>query len=157
MKNRLMQFSAGAALAAGMLLGQTPAPAPQPGQGPGARMMRNRPQRLARLANYLNLTPDQRDQAKAILEQAKAAAQPILAQVKAGREQLANAVKSGASDADIDRLSIQQGVLNGQLIAIRTKAMGKVYAILTPDQRQKADQLRNRLQQLFQQGFQRNG
>jgi Spy/CpxP family protein refolding chaperone len=72
-----------------------------------------------------------------------------MAQLKAGRQQLAEAVKSGKGEAEIERLSNQQGVLMGQLTAIRAKAMEKGYALLTPEQRQKAGQLRDHFQQMF--------
>lgn len=160
MKRIWTKTIAGGALAAGLMLAQTttPAPAPTPQPGQGRRGMRmNRQQRFERMATYLNLTADQRQQAQAIRDQARTAAQPVVAQLRAGRQQLAGAVKSGKSDAEIDRLATQQGVLQGQLIAIRTKAMEKGYALLTPDQKQKADQLRSHFRQMMQNRWRNNG
>jgi Spy/CpxP family protein refolding chaperone len=158
-----MKLTAGAVLAAGAVFAQTaaPAPEPQPGQrramNRGRMMMANPQVRFQRFANYLGFTLEQRQQAKAIFQEAKAAADPIRPQVKAGREALAAAVKTGKGGAEIERLSAQQGVLMGQLIAIRTKAMEKVYALLTPEQRQKADELQNNLRQRMQNRGRRNG
>ncbi|MFB3829392.1 MAG: Spy/CpxP family protein refolding chaperone [Bryobacteraceae bacterium] len=131
MNNRLMGIPVAAALAAGMLFAQTPAPAPHPG----------RAGHLERMAQFLNLTPQQREQVKAIFEQARQSAAPIQQQLKQGRESIANAAKSG-NDAAVDSAANAQGVLMGQLIATHAKAMGKVYQLLTPEQKQKADQMR---------------
>ena len=59
-------------------------------------------------------------------------------------------MKGGKAAPEIDRIATQQGVLQGQMTAIRTKALAKIYALLTPEQRQKADQFGNRFQRLIQ-------
>jgi Spy/CpxP family protein refolding chaperone len=135
-----------------MMLGQTTAPPAQgqqgqPGQqrgpwGQGQRrgQMMTPEQRLDRLATELNLTPQQRTQAQNLMNQARQQSEPIVAQLKQIRQQLATAVKTN-NTADIDKLSANQGVLIGQLTAIHTKAMAQGYAMLTPEQKQKADQL----------------
>ena len=160
MKRRLIQLTTATVMAAGLVLAQNAAPAPQPGHGPGpgrqgARMnwQQRRAQRFQRMATYLNLTPQQREQAKAIMDEARQSAQPIAQQLKQGRQQLVEAVKTAKSGADIERLANQQGVLIGQLLAIRTKAMEKGYALLTPEQRQKADQLGGHMRQMFHNRF----
>ena len=152
MKQTWMKVTAGTALAAGMMLAQAttpaPTPAPQPGQGRHHHMRMDPQQRFDRMATYLNLTPDQRQQAQTLMQQAKTEAQPVMAQLKTTRQQLAEAVKSG-NEAEIQRLATQQGDLQGQLIAIRAKALEKGYAMLNPDQRQKADQLQQKMQSRF--------
>lgn len=121
-------------IVAGLGLAQTPAPQPAPAQrpawrvGPHAAMM----QRLNRL---LNLTPDQKTQAKAIFQEARASAQPLRSQMHDARVALANAVKSGAPGTQIDQLSNHAAQISGQLIAIRTKAFEKFYNTLRPDQK----------------------
>jgi Spy/CpxP family protein refolding chaperone len=66
--------------------------------------------------------------------------------LKANREALAAAVK--ANDvAQIHSLSAQRGNLQGQLLGIRSEARAKVYATLTPEQKAKADQIRERVKQ----------
>lgn len=146
MTRKLTTAAAVIALAGGLLLAQ--APGPQAGQHG-----QNRQQRMQRMATFLDLTPDQQAKTKAIMADAKQAAQPIQEQLKQGHQALADAVKAGKSDADIERLSNSQGVLMGQMIAIHTKAFEKVYALLTPEQRQKADQLHERMKGMFQQHF----
>jgi len=53
---------------------------------------------------------------------------------------LREAVKSG-SEQRIDQITQQNAQLDAQMRAIHAKAMAKVYAILTPDQKAKFDQM----------------
>ncbi len=130
MKNPVSKTILGGLLAATLVLAQTPAPAAAP-------VAKGRPG-VGRLVRQLNLTPDQKTQAKAIFEAGRTDAKPVAFQLKQAREALANAVKSGAPDAQIDQLSTAVGPLASQLAAIRAKTLAKFYAILTPDQKDKA-------------------
>jgi Spy/CpxP family protein refolding chaperone len=94
------------------------------------------------IASYLGLTESQKTRAKEIFEAARVQAQPVAAQLKQGHQALREAVKAGKSDAEIDALARQQGALMGQLSATRAKAFAKLYTLLTPEQKDKADQLR---------------
>ena len=93
------------------------------------------------LSTYLGLTDSQKTQAKEIFEAARAQAKPIAAQLKQGRKAVRDAVKAGKPDAELDALAAQQGALMGQLAAIRAKSHAKMYALLTPEQRDKLDKL----------------
>jgi Spy/CpxP family protein refolding chaperone len=140
MKNNLVRFVGMAALASGMMFAQAPAPPAQP-QSPAQRWQQRRGQMFDRMATKLNLTDDQKQQARSIMQSARESAQPITQQLKQNRQALRDAVKAGKTDADIDQLAASTGTLMGQATAIRTKAFAKVYAMLTPEQRTKADQL----------------
>jgi len=154
MKHWFTRMTAAAALAAGMLFAQTQGT--QPGMKPHRGAMA-RGGMIEHLANYLSLTPDQKAQAKTIFQEARQSSQSIREQLKQNRQALADAVKTAKGDAAIDSLAATQGTLNGQLVAIHTKAMAKMYSLLTPEQRQKADQLKNLFQQRFHGRFGRNG
>jgi protein CpxP len=95
------------------------------------------------LAIYLDLTEAQQAQAKEIFAAARASAAPVAAQLRSGREEMAAAVKANQPDAELERIANRQGVLLGQLAAIRAKAQAKFYALLTPVQREKAEKLRS--------------
>jgi len=137
MKHPLLNIAGVAALAAGMAFGQTPPADAGHGAGHGAMM--------ERLNANLNLTDAQKQQAQSIFSASRQAAQPVRDQIKQTRQALAAAVKSGASDADIDKLSSSLGPLLAQETAIRTKAFAKFYGTLTPDQQGKLDDHFNRM------------
>jgi Spy/CpxP family protein refolding chaperone len=155
MKQHVLRFATVAALAAGMAMAQAPATPDQPGTGAGTRQgpAARRGAMRQRLARQLNLTDAQKQQAKAIFEQAKQQAQPLAQQLKQNREALTAAVKANDT-AQIHSLTAQQGTLRGQLMAIRSEAMAKFYTNLTPEQKAKADQLHQSMKQRM---HQRNG
>ncbi len=153
MKKHVLKLATVAALAAGMVLAQTPAPAPQPGRGMAGMGMRGMGMRgmiHQRMMQNLNLTDAQKEQAKAIFQEARQNAQPIREQLQQNRQALAAAVKANDT-SQIQSLSAQQGNLRGQLLTIQSEARAKFYNTLTPDQKTKADQMRQRIRQRMQQ------
>ena len=68
----------------------------------------------------------------------------------------AAAVK-GNDVAQIHSLAAQQGNLRGQLLAMRSEAMAKFYATLTPEQKSKADQMHQRMRTRMRQRNGNNG
>jgi Spy/CpxP family protein refolding chaperone len=158
MKTNLMKFVFASAFATGLAVAQAPAPAPRAGQGlaaqqgqaPGGRaaMMRGMVQR--RLMRALNLTDAQREQARAIFQQSRQNARPIADQLRQNRQSLAEAVQAN-NVALIQSLSAQAGTLQGQLLAIRSEAMAKFLTTLTPEQRTRANEMRERVKERLQQ------
>jgi Spy/CpxP family protein refolding chaperone len=152
MKNTLMRFGTVAALASGMIFAQTSAPSTQQPQPPAQHRQWNRSQMLDKLATKLNLTDDQKQQAKSIMDSSHESSKPVRDQLRQDRLALKDAVKAGKSEAEIDQLSANLGKDTGQMTAIRTKAFAKVYALLTPDQRTQADQLAGHAHGMFMGG-----
>ena len=147
MKHQLMKFAVVLALGGGTVFAQasgtTPAPATG-NQGVGVRApLRHR------LIQALNLTADQKQQAKSIFQQARQTAQPVAQQARENRQALEAAVKANQAD-QIRQLAVTQGNLQGQLLAVRSEAMASFYNILTPDQRAKADQIVQHVKQRLQ-------
>jgi len=105
----------------------------------------------AMLATALDLTATQQETAKTLFQQAHTDAQPILDQLKQGHQAMAAAIKSGKSDAELTQLAAAQGALMGQIAAIHAKTFSKLYAQLTPQQRDKADQLHDHMQGMMMQ------
>ena len=132
MKRSLLTIAGLSALAAGLALGQAPAP-----DTPHAGRFRahQRGAMLDRMAAKLNLTADQKQQAQSIFSAARQSAAPIRTQLRQQRQALRAAVKSGAPESQIDQISSQMGPLMAQATAIRSKAFEKFYSILTPEQR----------------------
>ena len=155
MKEHLFQFAAVTTLAAGMVLAQAPASGTQPApeKAPCAHPVLGHQQMM----KALNLTPAQEQQAETIFGEARQKAQPIRQEMQQNRQALSAAMKAN-NTAQIERLSAQQGNLWGKALAIRTEAMAKFYATLTPEQRTNADQMRRRMQsrnrQRMQEGMQ---
>ncbi|MBV9506610.1 MAG: Spy/CpxP family protein refolding chaperone [Acidobacteriia bacterium] len=151
MKRQLIRFVAAGALAAGMALAQSPAPAPAPNAQatPGTHTARRDwvRQHLARVAQRLNLTDAQKQQARSIFQQARQQAMPIREQLKQNRQALQAAAKSGQGEAQIQQLAKVQGDLLAHMVAIRTESAAKFYGMLTPEQRAKADQMQQQFRE----------
>jgi Spy/CpxP family protein refolding chaperone len=92
------------------------------------------------LAKELNLTADQQTKVRAIFADTHQRAQALEPKMREEREALKTAVKAG-NDREIDRILQQNSQLNADFEALHVKAMAKVYAMLTPDQKTKFDQL----------------
>lgn len=135
-----------AALTAGMAFAQTAAAPAATGQA-GLKLRAAVRQRILK---KLNLTDAQKTQAKAILQQAKTAAQPLRTQLQANRQALAAAVKNNDA-AQIQSLATSQGSLQGQVLALRSAANAKFYALLTPDQQTSLTQMQEKAKALAQQ------
>jgi Spy/CpxP family protein refolding chaperone len=153
MRRAFTKFSTVAALAAGMAFAQAPATPGQPGAAAAAHPARRAIE--ARMMRQLGLTDAQKQQAKSIFQQARQSAQPVAQQLRANREALNAAVKANDT-AQIQNLSAQQGNLHGQLVGIRTGAMAKFYATLTPEQKAKADEFRQKIRTHMQERMEKS-
>ena len=101
--------------------------------------------RLDFLASRLSLTDAQKQSAQSIFDETRTAAKPVREQLRETRQALAAAVKAGRIDSELTEIATRQGTLMGQLSAIRAKGFAKLYAQLTPEQREKADQMHQRM------------
>jgi Spy/CpxP family protein refolding chaperone len=126
LSNKIFIWTAVSALGAVGLFAQAPQTTAQAKGG----------HKLARMANYLNLTTAQRAQAKTIFHEAGQSAKPVRQQLRETRQSLQAAIKSGNSD-QIQQLTATEGTEKGQLSAIRATAFAKLYPTLTPEQQQK--------------------
>ena len=104
------------------------------------------------MAKRLNLTEDQKQQTRSIMQAARESSMPVVQQLRQSRQALRDAIKAGKSDAQIDQLSANVGNLAGQVAAIRAKAFAKTYALLTPEQRTKADRMADHARGIFMGG-----
>jgi Spy/CpxP family protein refolding chaperone len=141
MKNKLIRVVGLGALAAGMILAQDASPYPAQTAPQQQQKAQRRAHPGRRMAKYLNLSADQRAQARQILASAKQEAAPLRQQMQQNRKALADAIKSG-NDAQIDQITKAEAPVKAQLAAIHAHAMGKIYATLTPEQKAKADHMR---------------
>ena len=148
MKQTWIRLAAVPAMAAGLLLAQTPGTS-------GPQAPTNHPRfanRMEMMATVLDLTVAQKEQAQAILASAQQSAQPVRQQLRQSRGSLVAAIQAG-NDDQIQQLAANQGVLQGQLTAIRGTAFAKIYALLTPQQKVKADQIYQNMKSMFARRF----
>lgn len=130
------------ALAMGTMLalGSGLAFAQQGGEGaPGKRggMMR-------RMGRVLNLTDAQRQQIRDIMKQTAEANADVRDQLKSLREKEKEAIKAGGSESELMNLAQSAAPLMAQLHGSRLVAQSKIYALLTPEQRQRLEQMQER-------------
>lgn len=113
----------------------------QAGPGPGWRMG-------GFLARALNLTDDQKNQVKTILQNTRPAVQPLLQQLAANRQAMQQAIESPTPDKTaIQNLANAQGQLVSQLAVIRANTFSQIYStVLTPDQQAKLKELQSKRQ-----------
>ena len=96
---------------------------------------------LRRMTRELNLTDAQQTQIKSILEAEKAKIQPLRQQLRQN-EQTENAAISGTFDETKARaFAGKQAQILSDLTVERERMKSEIYAVLTPDQRAKAQQL----------------
>lgn len=90
----------------------------------------------------LNLTDAQKKEMHAVREEEMAKLKPLIQQLKAGREQLNALRKSGAFDEAKVR-SIAKGQADNiiEMIVEKQRMQSRIYALLTPEQRAKAEEL----------------
>lgn len=105
------------------------------GQG-GARQ-------LARMAEKLELTETQREQVKTILSTERPAVEPHMKQLRETRQALKAASRTSPFDeAKVRELTAQQGQLLAAMMFEKERVFSQVYEVLTPEQRTKADTMR---------------
>ncbi|HYP09609.1 MAG TPA: hypothetical protein VER03_25515, partial [Bryobacteraceae bacterium] len=86
--------------------------------------------RVARLTELLTLDAAQQAQAKTIFSEEQTAASALRDKIEAAHDALQAAVKGSASDSQIDQLAASVGTLQGQSLAVHSKAQAKLRGIL---------------------------
>ncbi len=135
-------------LAAGILLAQPPAgrrPWRNPDAAAGVRPNRG----IEYIAKQLNLTEDQKAQLQSIVKQARTEMAALAPQFRDQREAVREAIQKNPDDNTIQDLAAKQGDLAAKLAAISIRARAKFYALLTPEQKEKASGMQMWLEGLF--------
>jgi Spy/CpxP family protein refolding chaperone len=90
----------------------------------------------------LNLTDDQKKEMFAIRLDEQAKIKPLVQKLKDGRQQLTDVVKSGKFDeAKVQSIAKGRADIISQIIVEKTRMKSRMYAVLTPDQHAKAEQM----------------
>ena len=115
-------------------------PSPSPGAPPQERGMYKKERGMHKL-DQLGLSPQQKEQVRALREQEKQKNGPLMAQAKDLRGQ-ARAARESGDQAKLQSVRSQMEALKPKLQQARADSEQKLYAILTPEQRTKFDQLK---------------
>jgi Spy/CpxP family protein refolding chaperone len=123
----------------------TPAPAqtPTPAQNQAKSHHRVRQDMVQRLARRFNLTPDQQTKARQLFAKSREEMKALGPKLREERQAMRAAIKAD-NEQQIDQMTRQNAQLNAQARAIHAKTMAKFYQMLTPDQKAKFDQGRER-------------
>ena len=163
LKNLLVVSAIAGGLAAGAVLADPPGggacPYGGPGAGPGAmgfggpgmgrgeygmgygRHGFDSEARIDRMADVLDLSKDQRAKVRAIVDKSTPKTRELRDKIAENRTQLhALMLQDKPKDADIRKLADEKGKLVAEMIVQRTKVKSEIHAVLTPEQREKAQQ-----------------
>jgi Spy/CpxP family protein refolding chaperone len=127
--------------AAALLYGQAQQPNGwEPGMGMGHKRFLNH------MAQALQLTDAQKAQIKSMWQAEKPTVQPLLQQLAENHKQMLAVTANGAFDqAKVTAIANQQSQTLAQLIVEKEKLQSQIYSqVLTPEQRTKADELRQK-------------
>lgn len=159
-------FIAVAAAAAVTVLKAQDGPGPWPGpgrhfggpplggpMGPGGPMGMLGP--LGRGLRALGLSDAQRDQVRTILQSHKDEFAPIGERMRAAHQGMRALIEADPADADAIRAKSQElAAVEADAAILGAKVRGEVFAVLTPEQQQKAKDLRATMEQRMQQRMQ---
>ena len=100
---------------------------------------------MARLAERLGLTDAQKAEIRSIITAERPTLEPLARQMAKSRQELRTATANGHFDeAQVRALAAQQAQTFTDLIVEKERVKSKVYGVLTPEQRAKAEQMRGR-------------
>jgi periplasmic protein CpxP/Spy len=111
---------------------------------------------LQRMAAELNLTEAQQAQIKNILQAEKAKTQPLRQQLRQNRLAQDGNATGAFDEARVRAFADKQAQLMSDLTVERARAKSQIFAVLTPDQRQKAVALMQERQQRRQHRMHKN-
>jgi Spy/CpxP family protein refolding chaperone len=100
---------------------------------------------IMRMAHDLNLTAEQLTQVKAIFDAQRTVVEPLMKQMGDYRKQLDTATANGQfNEEQVRAIAQQQAQTAAQLTVETERTKSKVYNILTPEQRELAQQMPHR-------------
>lgn len=102
----------------------------------------------------IDLTDDQKNQVKQIMEASRAKVQPLRESLRANRQKLRELTENGKFDeGQVQALAAEQGRISAQLLVEKERSKAQIFQILTPEQREKAAQMRQQMKERFKDGF----
>jgi Spy/CpxP family protein refolding chaperone len=111
---------------------------------------------LRHMTKELNLTTDQQTQIKSILQAQKGKVQPLMQQLRQNRQAETANVTGNFDENQARTFANKQSQIMSDLIVEQERTKSQIYAVLTPEQRQKAQQLMQQRQQRMQERMQKH-
>lgn len=100
---------------------------------------------LARMTEVLNLSAEQQEKIKAIMEEHRNKVAPLRQSLDENRDKLRQAAKADNFDeAAVRALATSQATTKTELIVERTRMQSRIHALLTPEQRKLAEEMLDR-------------
>lgn len=107
-----------------------------------------------RIGNRLDLTAEQKTQVNSIIAAERTNVEPLFAQLRTNWQQMRAATAGGQfNDEQVRALAANQAQTITELLVAKERVKAKVYAVLTPEQRTKADAMLERFESRFERGF----
>jgi Spy/CpxP family protein refolding chaperone len=125
-------------------------------QASSARGFHHQGWMLKKMTKELNLTEAQQGQVKNILQAEHGKIQPLMQQMRENEKARNQAVTENFNEADARAFATKQAQLNADLIVEKERMKSQIYAVLTPEQRQKAMQLLQQREQKRQERMQKH-
>lgn len=100
-----------------------------------------------RMSTVLNLTDQQKQQAKTIFMSEREAARAVRQQLWQERKAVRAAIQAGKPAAEVQQLAKNEAPALGDLAGMRAVAFARFYAVLTPAQQQKLGTLHHEWRQ----------
>jgi len=150
MKTKYLAIALALVIAAG---GVTAVWAHARGGGPGGMMFGHH---MGFIAHKLGLSDAQKTQIRSMIQAERPNFQPLVKQLAANHQQMLVATRGGSFDeAQVRTLANQQAQTLAELMVVRERVISKAYnTVLTPDQKTKADTLRQQMLDRMSQRFQ---
>jgi len=115
-------------------------------QGPGGHGKGGHAEMLEHISKALSLTDTQKQQVRGIMESVEATAGGIHAKLEEVHKQLGAATANGQFDENqVRTLANQEAQLEADMKVEHFRAMSKIFAVLTPDQRVKAEEMHKQM------------
>lgn len=122
--------------------------------GRGERHFGAPPFALEKIAGELGLSDEQRAQIKQIIETEKTKIQSLMETARTTHDQLKDLGTNGVfNEEQVNRLASQQAETTRRLIVEKERTKAAVFAVLTPEQRTKAAELKNKFEEKRRGGF----
>jgi Spy/CpxP family protein refolding chaperone len=125
------------------------------GAGPGFGFGRHGGWMLKHMAKQLNLTDAQQAQIRTIMQGERPKIQPLMQQLRQNEQAQNAAITGDFNEAQARAFAQKQTQIMNDLIVEKQRVKSQIYAVLTPEQRQKAIQLMQQREQRHQERMQK--